>query len=300
MPVLHCAMLGSTMARRPRSLCPLERSSLRPRKPFSSFCRQWWYCCRPSTRPITISSPILSSRDRRSTDGAWWGTPRGARKTAEIAATPQSEDGGWLMLDKGYQDQDLYTEFRCADKCDVGVLTRAEKTPDGGWKGVYVAFTGEAGTYDLTLNADGKELSRTKLLRATTQFARIAAGPWANGSAHVPGFATLGTTVAEDQEQAAKPPRAASGRTRGGRWTRSRRRGRTWTRTRRAAQPGTQDRRLEHGGPDCRRGHGDVQAQRPRRRNTATNDRMMGYGPIALHVGGTVARSASRNFASKT
>src|SRR5947208_4478606 len=61
----------------------------------------------------------------------------------EIIATPQTSDGGWLMLDKGYQDVKFYTEVRCADKCDAGVLLRAEKTSEGGWKGVYVALTGE-------------------------------------------------------------------------------------------------------------------------------------------------------------
>src|SRR5256714_15444268 len=104
-------------------------------------------------------------------------------ENGEIIATLQSPEGGWLMLDKGYQDVKFYAEFRCAGKCDAGVLLRAGKTSEGGWKGVYVALTGEDGTYDLTMNADGKELNRTRLLRATAQFARMAAGPWPNGSA---------------------------------------------------------------------------------------------------------------------
>ena len=109
--------------------------------------------------------------------------------------------GGWLMLDKGYQDVKFYTEFRCADKCDAGVLLRAEKTPEGGWKGVYVPLTGEGCSYDLTLRADGKELNRTRLLRAAAQFARMAAGPWANGSAQVPGFARPAMTLGEQEER---------------------------------------------------------------------------------------------------
>src|SRR5689334_9208190 len=123
------------------------------------------------------------------------------------------------MLDKGYQDLKFYTEFRCADKCDAGVLLRAEKTPEGGWKGVYVALNGESGAYDFTLSADGKELKRTPLLRATAQFARMAAGPWANGAAQVPGFAKPAPTLAEQQEEAAKPaapPAAGRGGGRGG------------------------------------------------------------------------------------
>src|ERR1700724_735766 len=37
------------------------------------------------------------------------------------------QDGGWLVLDKGYQDIGFYTSFRCTDACKAGVLLRAEK-----------------------------------------------------------------------------------------------------------------------------------------------------------------------------
>ena len=125
----------------------------------------------------------------------------------EISVTPKSPDGGWLVLDKGYQDIQFYTEFRCADTCNAGLLLRAEKTSDGGLKGVYVSLNdNDINSYDLTLSPDGKELSRTRLVRATAQFARIAAGPWNNGSAKVPGFAALAPTVAEQEAEAAKPP----------------------------------------------------------------------------------------------
>ena len=79
-------------------------------------------------------------------------------ENGEITATPEAQEGGWLVLNQSYQDLEFYTEFRCAEKCDVGVLLRTEKTPDGGWKGVYVQPSGEAGAYDVTLNADGKEV----------------------------------------------------------------------------------------------------------------------------------------------
>jgi hypothetical protein len=59
-------------------------------------------------------------------------------------------------MDKGYQDLKFYTEFRCAGTCDAGVLLRTSKTSDGGWKGVYVSLSGDGGSYDLTLNAEGK------------------------------------------------------------------------------------------------------------------------------------------------
>ncbi len=48
-------------------------------------------------------------------------------ENGEIIATPQNPDGGWLVMDKGYQDLELYTEFRCAENCDAGILTASRK-----------------------------------------------------------------------------------------------------------------------------------------------------------------------------
>src|SRR5262245_16401962 len=76
-------------------------------------------------------------------------------ENGEITGTPQTPDGGWLMLDKGYQDVKLYTEFRCSQSCDAGVLVRAAKTAEGGWKGIYVTLSGEGGSYEVTLTAEG-------------------------------------------------------------------------------------------------------------------------------------------------
>src|SRR3954452_8583056 len=118
----------------------------------------------------------------------------------EITAKPETPDGGWLVLDKSYQDVKVYTEFRCAEDCNAGVLLRAEKTSEGGLKGVYVSLAGEGGAFDLPLNGDGKELNRPRLPRATAQFARMAAGTWSNGQALVPGFARPAITLAEPQE----------------------------------------------------------------------------------------------------
>src|SRR5580658_7145803 len=127
---------------------------------------------------------------RGSSLAAWHGIGHAnwRAENGEITGTPETPAGGWLVLDKSYQDVDVYAEFRCPQACDAGVLLRMEKTAEG-WKGVYVSLSGELGSYEVTLNADGKELSRTPLLRATAQFARMAAGPWTNGQAHVPGFA---------------------------------------------------------------------------------------------------------------
>jgi hypothetical protein len=192
-------------------------------------------------------------------------------ENGELIAAPQSPDGGWLMLDKSYQDIQFYTEFRCSQACDAGVLLRAEKTSDGGWKGIYVPLSGEGASYDVTLDADGKELTRTRLARATNQFARMAVGPWANGQAKVPGFAQPAMTVAEQEEEASKPPAPRPP----------------------SAGAFVPPRPEIHAGEwndlniivdtdmvwftlNGRRGF-----------NTATDDHMMGYGPAALHVAGT-------------
>ena len=199
-------------------------------------------------------------------------------ESGEISATPQSPDGGWLVLDKSYQDVKFYAEFRCTEKCDPGVLLRAEKTADGGWKGVYVSLSGEAGAFDLTLGADGKELNRTPLPRATAQFARMAAGPWQNGAAHVPGFASPAITLAEQQEEASKPAAPAAPAGRGGQAGRG-----GFTPPRAEIKPNEWntldvivDTDMIWTTLNGRRGA-----------NAATSDRMMGYGPVALHVAGT-------------
>ncbi|HKE23568.1 MAG TPA: FG-GAP-like repeat-containing protein [Bryobacteraceae bacterium] len=237
--------------------------------------------------PIVLSALVLSAvlaathdfvpdfTFRGSTLTGWhpFGHADWRAENGEIAAAPQSRDGGWLMLDRSYQDVEFYTEFRCADKCDAGVLLRTEKTAEGGWKGVYVALSGEGGSFDVTLNADGKELSRKPLLRATGQFSRIAAGPWANGNAHVPGFAQLAETLAEQQEEASKPAAPPAGR--GGRGgfgpPRAELRAGDWN-----TLDVILDTDMVTSILNGRRGLG-----------WATDDRMMGYGPIALHAAGT-------------
>jgi len=199
-------------------------------------------------------------------------------ENGEIIATPQSADGGWLVMEKGYQDVELYTEFHCAETCDAGILTRMEKTADGGSKGVYVSLS-DGGAYDLTLNAEGKEVGRTRLLRATAQFARMAAGPWANGSAQVPGFAKPAVTLAEQQEEAANPPAPAAGRGAAGAGRGGPGRG---------GPPAPAVKTGDWNTMDVIVDTDMVWATLNGRRggNSATDDRMMGFGPIALHVAG--------------
>ena len=83
-----------------------------------------------------------------------------------VVGTPKQADGGWLVLDHSYQDVNFYTEYRCADGCVTGVLLRAEKTSEGGLKGIYVSLSDpDLGEYAVTIDAQGKIVSRDKLRR---------------------------------------------------------------------------------------------------------------------------------------
>ena len=73
---------------------------------------------------------------------AGWHTIGGAQwhaESGELIGTPKPS-GGWLVLDRSYQDVGLYLRFRCVGGCETGVLLRAEKTPTG-LRGIYVALS---------------------------------------------------------------------------------------------------------------------------------------------------------------
>lgn len=203
------------------------------------------------------------------------GTADWTANNGEITGTSKGRDGGWLMLDRKYQDVEFYADFRCTGGCNAGILLRAENTPDGGLKGIYVSLSdGDVESYDVVLNPDGKELSRAPLDKATAQFARIAAGQWTNGQAKVPGFSSLAPTLREEQAAAKAPVQVAA-----------------------PTQRGTPGR----GGPPrpalVPNEWNSVQIildtdmlwltlnGRRAFTNASTNDRMMGYGPVALHLG---------------
>jgi hypothetical protein len=131
-------------------------------------------------------------------------------ENGEITGTPKAESGGWLVLDKGYQDVAVLASFRCAAGCKTGVLLRAEKTADG-MKGLYVSLTdGDINSYDVVLDAHGKEVSRAKLSAGPGPMIRIASGRSGAGDEHVPGFSKPAPTPAElaaaAAAAAARPP----------------------------------------------------------------------------------------------
>ena len=84
-------------------------------------------------------------------------------ENGEVIGTPKPGGGGWLVLDRSYQDIGVYTQFRCTGACETGVLFRAEKTSNG-MKGIYVALSEpDLASYGVTLDAEGKIVERNKL-----------------------------------------------------------------------------------------------------------------------------------------
>jgi hypothetical protein len=93
-------------------------------------------------------------------------------ENGEITGTSGQDRGGWLVLDKSYQDSGFFARFRCGAVCNTGILLRIEKTGNG-WKGLYVSLaTDDLAAYRMTLDGNGRELSRTKL-PPFTGFARV-------------------------------------------------------------------------------------------------------------------------------
>lgn len=84
----------------------------------------------------------------------------------ELTGTPgPSGKGGWLIMDRSYQDVELFTKFRCPAGCDAGILFRIEKSPDGGMKGTYASLSeGDiVKYYNVTTDMDGKITERAPL-----------------------------------------------------------------------------------------------------------------------------------------
>src|SRR4051812_45329049 len=81
-----------------------------------------------------------------------------------IGKAKAGTNGGWLVMDKSFQDVQLYLNYQCTGECRSGVLLRAKKTADGGMTGVFVSLAdGDTGYYSVALDASGKETSRDRL-----------------------------------------------------------------------------------------------------------------------------------------
>ena len=105
----------------------------------------------------------------------------------EYIGSPKSAAGGWLVLDRSLQDVGVFAQFRCTGGCRTGILLRAESTANG-MKGVYVSLIGdEPGVYAVTLDGNGRELTRERLRAAGGQLRFAPPPPPAAGGARAGG-----------------------------------------------------------------------------------------------------------------
>ncbi len=112
-------------------------------------------------------------------------------ENGEIVAAPKA--GGWLVSDRAYQDVAFYAAIRCPEGCKAGILLRAEKTPDGGMKGIYTSIAaGDLASYRVTIDAAGKETSRERLRPAGGGQVRLAPPPPTPAPAAQPGAPPAG------------------------------------------------------------------------------------------------------------
>ncbi len=120
-------------------------------------------------------------------------------ENGELVGVPQRPAGGWLVLDRSFQDVGFYATFRCTRGCRTGVLLRAERSPEG-MKGIYVSLTdGDFATERVRLDAQGAFVERVPLRPGGGQM-RIAPPPDPNPPA--PGGGRGGGA----QQPAIRPP----------------------------------------------------------------------------------------------
>jgi hypothetical protein len=212
-------------------------------------------------------------------------------ENGEIVGTPKSPGGGWLVLDKSYQDVGFFASFRCAEGCKTGVLFRAAKTPEG-MSGVLVSLnTGDLASYNVKLDAQGQETSRDKLgpfgggqIRYSAQAPPPAPG---RGGAGRAGSGRGGAAAAASEGDMAEAP-AGRGSAAGGASGYAGRAGRPtglsegeWNTIQVIMDADIIRPSLTQAGASGG-GRGGIAAG-------VTGDGGKGYGPVALFVGGTGA-----------
>ena len=94
-------------------------------------------------------------------------------ENGEIIGTPTGPDGGWLLINPGYQDVEFAGAFRCAAACTAGVMVRSEKTASG-IKGILKTLTdGASDPAAVTVDTQGRIGGREPLTRPGGAMLRI-------------------------------------------------------------------------------------------------------------------------------
>ena len=98
-------------------------------------------------------------------------------ENGEIIGTPTSADGGWLLINPGYQDVLVAGSYRCAADCTAGVMLRGEKSASG-IKGIYTTLAGgPPAPAAVTVDAQGRIGNREPLTRSGGAMLRIQPPP---------------------------------------------------------------------------------------------------------------------------
>ena len=151
-----------TAARRPAEAVPLIESSLQNQIPAKE--------SPPVTQDLSPAPEFVpdwifagsSLADWKPLGSATWKAEKGL-----VSGTPTRPDGGWLILNRSFQDTQFFTRVRVVGDADAGLLLRAQETADG-ISGIFVSLReGDFHTYKVTLAADGKFLTRDVITDVT-------------------------------------------------------------------------------------------------------------------------------------
>ena len=94
-----------------------------------------------------------------------------------IGKAKANSNGGWLVLDNGYQDIGFHALFKSTGNSETAILLRMEKVTDG-YRGVLLSLKkDDVAPYSIILDANGKEIKREKLRIAGGINYRIAPPP---------------------------------------------------------------------------------------------------------------------------
>lgn len=94
-----------------------------------------------------------------------------------IGKAKANSAGGWLVLDKGYQDIGFRTLFKTTGSSETAILLRMEKVNEG-YRGVLLSLKkGDVVPYSVVIDANGKEVKRERLRQAGGINYRIAPPP---------------------------------------------------------------------------------------------------------------------------
>ena len=91
------------------------------------------------------------------------GNARWKAENGIISGTPTEAGGGWLILNKPFQDVELFARVLSKGAYNAGVLLRIQKSA-GGMSGIFVPLReGDRKVYRLALDVSGEELGREAL-----------------------------------------------------------------------------------------------------------------------------------------